>query len=266
LVIVLAALAVMFLSTDSAYCDIWYNCMHIDITNPDEGDNFETHDWVQVRWTAYYTGDMPGPNDDLWYRIVCWTTPYQTCQIYQAMDTYHSSQITDYGVYYPYDWKAEGSHDWLVPGYMTARFPNAQLVVYSARTPNGPWYEEDINIRIKLIYDPLPDPREDPPFQGSSGADPACSYLSEPFPNPFNPQTSIQFGLEEATNVSLKIYDVNGRLVKTLHNNSNLPAGKYQEDWKGLNNDGTSVPSGIYFLKLMTGSGYSKTQKMILLQ
>jgi flagellar hook assembly protein FlgD len=117
-----------------------------------------------------------------------------------------------------------------------------------------------------MYYDPLPRPRVELSTGDITTENHSCNYLNEPYPNPFNPQTSIRFGLKEAANVSLKIYDVRGQLVKTLHDNKNLPAGKYQENWNGVNNDGTRVRSGIYFLKLVTSNGYSETRKMVLIQ
>lgn len=83
--------------------------------------------------------------------------------------------------------------------------------------------------------------------------------LSQNFPNPFNPVTSIKFSIPEMNFVSLKIYDVTGKEIKTLVN-SVKPAGTYQISWNAENN-----PSGVYFYTLRAGN-FSQTKKMLLLK
>ena len=88
---------------------------------------------------------------------------------------------------------------------------------------------------------------------------PASFSLSQNYPNPFNPGTSINYQLPINNFVSLKIYDVLGNEVAILVNEEK-PAGKYQIEF-----DGSSLPSGIYFYKLTSGS-FVETKKMILLK
>lgn len=72
-------------------------------------------------------------------------------------------------------------------------------------------------------------------------------------PNPFNPVTSIRFSLsEEAPAVSLRVYDVAGRVVKTLHLGA-LQAGDHQVVWRGDDESGRTMASGVYFCRLETG-------------
>ena len=93
---------------------------------------------------------------------------------------------------------------------------------------------------------------------------PGATYLAQNFPNPFNPQTTIEFGLNEASPVSLKIYDAAGRLVATLIDKG-LPAGHYSESWNGLVSDGHRAASGVYFYRLETKT-LMQNRKMILLR
>ena len=261
LAIAIAALAMVFLYAGSAYATYWYNCKSLVITSPQNGDRFETHDRVQVRWTAGYQGDFPIPGDPIEFRIRL-TAPCG-CLLYEYRGSYTELSTNDPPV--GCDYRAIGKHSFLVPGFITEKYPNSTLPVESQRTPSyyDPWMYRSVTVDIKMIYDPLPEPYS---VSGSISQNSIGTYLREPYPNPFNPQTSIQFGLEEAAKVSLEIFDVNGRLVKTLYHNHDLPAGKYQEIWTGLNNDGAGVASGIYFLRLMTSSGYSKAHRLILLK
>ncbi|MBC8186493.1 DUF1566 domain-containing protein [candidate division KSB1 bacterium] len=83
--------------------------------------------------------------------------------------------------------------------------------------------------------------------------------LEQNYPNPFNASTTIFFSLPVADNVSLKIYDLCGRLVTTLLNRR-LSVGTHSVQWQTEN-----IPSGIYYYTLRSGS-FSETKRMILLK
>jgi hypothetical protein len=69
------------------------------------------------------------------------------------------------------------------------------------------------------------------------------------YPNPFNPQTTLHFNLPENSFTTLNIYNLRGRKIKTLFS-ENLSAGTHAFIWNGKNDNGISVGSGIYFVKL----------------
>ncbi len=85
------------------------------------------------------------------------------------------------------------------------------------------------------------------------------------YPNPFNPQTSIQFTLPSLSNVNLKIYNVKGQLVYSQRRN-NLQTGQHTITWHGKDNNDKALASGIYLYKLSTDTGLSQTRKMILMK
>jgi hypothetical protein len=93
---------------------------------------------------------------------------------------------------------------------------------------------------------------------------PLATYLVQNYPNPFNPSTKIEFGLEAPANVTLRIYDAAGRLVRTLVE-GNRAAGRYSEFWDGRDTGGSAVASGVYFYRLDAGT-YTQTRKMIMLR
>jgi hypothetical protein len=93
---------------------------------------------------------------------------------------------------------------------------------------------------------------------------PAVTFLRQNLPNPFNPTTRIEFGLKDATRVSLRIYDASGRLVRVLVE-GNRPAGRHAEMWDGRNAGGLQVASGIYFYRLTAGR-FDQTNKMVLVR
>lgn len=90
------------------------------------------------------------------------------------------------------------------------------------------------------------------------------TQLHKNYPNPFNPSTTIEFSLREETHVSLKIYNILGRRVKTLYDKVE-GAGNYTAVWDGYDEEGNAATSGIYFYRLVTDN-FSKTYKMIMVK
>jgi hypothetical protein len=91
------------------------------------------------------------------------------------------------------------------------------------------------------------------------------SYLLEQnYPNPFNPETVIQFTLAQASEVSLTVFNVLGQQVASLVSGE-LPAGRHQVEWRGTDESGLPVASGVYFYRLVAGTK-TLTRKMMLLK
>ncbi len=97
-----------------------------------------------------------------------------------------------------------------------------------------------------------------------SSSTPKSFELENNYPNPFNPSTHIKFKIARSTRVTVNIYSVLGKLVKTLTSKYYLP-GEYNLTWNGTNNSGNFVPSGVYIYTLSSGY-YSASKKMILLK
>jgi hypothetical protein len=93
---------------------------------------------------------------------------------------------------------------------------------------------------------------------------PHAFSLSQNYPNPFNPQTTILFSIDRGQKVSLSVYNILGRKVKTLVDRS-IEAGSHEVVWDGFDDSGNSVASGVYFYRLDTAGGHV-TRKMMLLK
>ena len=96
---------------------------------------------------------------------------------------------------------------------------------------------------------------------------PRETVLLANYPNPFNPETWIPYQLAEPTDVTLTIYDIQGRVVRTL-DLGHQRAGMYQNRgraayWDGRNAHGEPVASGVYFYTLTAGD-FSATRKMLI--
>jgi FG-GAP-like repeat len=84
------------------------------------------------------------------------------------------------------------------------------------------------------------------------------------YPNPFNPNTIIEYSLIKSSDVIMKVYDSLGRNVRTLVNKY-LPSGNHKILWNGKDDFNRSVSSGVYYYQL-TANSYTKTKGMILLE
>ncbi len=88
---------------------------------------------------------------------------------------------------------------------------------------------------------------------------PQSPSLEQNFPNPFNPVTTIEFSVPRSGDVSLIIYNANGREIKRMVDGE-MSAGKFTAVWNA-----TELASGIYFYRLQTGE-FVRTRKMVLLK
>ena len=103
--------------------------------------------------------------------------------------------------------------------------------------------------------------------KSTAPAKPSEFALLQNYPNSFNPDTWIPYELAEDTNVAIRIYDVTGRLVRTL-DLGHKPAGFYTSKdksayWDGRNEAGEQISSGIYFYTIQAGSSFAATKKMV---
>ena len=94
---------------------------------------------------------------------------------------------------------------------------------------------------------------------------PSNFALHPAYPNPFNPTTTLRYDLIKSGIVSLEIYDMLGKKVKTLINNDDQSAGFKNMKWHGLDDNDQPVGSGVYFVLLKVGD-FSKSQKIILIR
>lgn len=104
---------------------------------------------------------------------------------------------------------------------------------------------------------------------GSSSAQninivPTNTKLQQNYPNPFNPTTTIEYEIQNAGNVEIKIFNELGQVIRTLINDEKV-VGEYTAVWDGKNDGGTQVASGLYFYQLRVND-FVSTKKMILIK
>jgi hypothetical protein len=132
----------------------------------------------------------------------------------------------------------------------TAEFPYGgparELVVPSIASEFTYWYNNDT---LEVAIDGIP----------------VEFALHQNYPNPFNPVTTINFDLPNITDVSLVIYDITGRKVRTLVSNSNIDAGYKKIVWNGRDDFGNGVATGMYIYRLVAGD-FVDVKKMTFLK
>jgi len=89
-------------------------------------------------------------------------------------------------------------------------------------------------------------------------------HLFQNQPNPFSPETRIAYELPQAGRAELRIYAVNGGLVRTLVE-AELEAGPHTVEWDGLDESGRAVSSGVYFY-MLAAPGVEESRKMLLVR
>lgn len=84
--------------------------------------------------------------------------------------------------------------------------------------------------------------------------------LYQNFPNPFNPVTTIKYEMKKLWHVKIQVYDMKGELISTLVN-EDKPQGSYE-----IKFDASNLPSGIYFVKMVSGGGFEDSKKMVVIK
>jgi hypothetical protein len=136
-------------------------------------------------------------------------------------------------------------------------------------TENGEEYTETKTIRVTHEatgggIDPFSLSKKN---QNGNGELTANKYsLGQNYPNPFNPTTVIPFALPESANISIVIYDVTGRQIKSLAS-GNYGQGVHSINWNAQDDNGNKVASGIYYYRLdakvTDGKAFTQINKMI---
>lgn len=117
---------------------------------------------------------------------------------------------------------------------------------------------DDPDVWLYVVFDPIADSPLDvaPDARGVS--------LLPPYPNPFNPETTIRFRLEDSSEIDFAIYNVRGVRVTTLASGE-YAAGMHQTVWRGKDRYGLNAPSGVYFARLVAG-GAVATERLALVK
>ncbi len=146
-----------------------------------------------------------------------------------------------------------------MPTFISPEVSDSTSLLFTLIVSDGELYSNPDSVTITILNS----------LGSISNIFPVEFELRQPFPNPFNPTTTIQFNVPAMDTryvVSLRVFDIAGSMVETLVNGT-MESGQYEIQW-----DASQHASGIYFLKMESGfsighgRGYIKKQKMILMK
>ncbi|MBU1707672.1 T9SS type A sorting domain-containing protein [bacterium] len=136
------------------------------------------------------------------------------------------------------------SYTWMAQGYPDLASMDSEIgadenftIGYFSRASTGSAAEEPIQL-IPLAFE-----------------------LQSPFPNPFNPETTIPYTVNQPTNVELSVFNTLGQKVRTLVNGQVAP-GTHSIIWNGTDNAGNQVGAGVYYCRMINPEGTSASQKL----
>ena len=138
-----------------------------------------------------------------------------------------------------------------------------EVIAKNTAQPPEPVVEILLGVRFAGFVTFVFDKNKPSPTGIGQGLPAISSVLHPPFPNPFNPTTTLSFNLAQRGYTALRIYNVAGELVATLHEGE-LAAGPHQFNWQGINYKGDGVASGVYFVELTAPDGAMRTKVSLL--
>jgi hypothetical protein len=118
--------------------------------------------------------------------------------------------------------------------------------------------------RVDLLSNIMEYFERPPEGPGTGVDDEIVVHLDHACPNPFGPSTIISFTVDATGRARACVYDLTGRLVKTLLD-EDVEAGSRQLSWDGTGQGGATVASGVYFVRVEC-PGFSATRKLVLLR
>jgi FlgD Ig-like domain/HYR domain len=155
---------------------------------------------------------------------------------------------------------------------------DGRTYVIAYRATDGSGNSADDTVRVRVPHDEsaiaaagpaseeqrLSGDAESPAAPMTAAQLPRETRLTSIHPNPFNPETTVEFALSSSQPVRIAIYDVRGSQVKHLVDQT-MPAGEHRATWNGIDDAGRPASSGIYFVRMIAGR-YEQTRKIVLLK
>jgi hypothetical protein len=152
-------------------------------------------------------------------------------------------------------------------GYQTVNLGFGMEYMVDGRDPGTPGYfKSGVEDRVNLLANIMDYFGRGPGGPGTGVTDVRFrNELSHAFPNPFNPATRIAYSVREAGPVLIEVYNVSGRVVRTLLKDDMDAGASGYVVWDGTDDAGRACASGVYFYRI-AASGFSTTRKMVMLK
>jgi len=149
-------------------------------------------------------------------------------------------------------------------GYQTVNLGFGMEFMVDNMQPGG-YFETGIWDRSNLMGNILDYFGRTPEGPGTGVVPGVKNELSHAYPNPFNPVTRIAYSVREAGPVSIEVYNVAGRVVRTLLDTEVDAGSRGYVTWDGRSDGGEKCASGVYFYRI-AAPGFTESRKMIMLK
>lgn len=176
---------------------------------------------------------------------------YMTTRYYTEDATWSTSAMTDGADLLP--WAVNLLLEWHVADPVSRKELERNGTIYGIQSNRNPFIDRPEFAAAMYVTTGLGD-----------GPVLVKAVLSQNAPNPFNPVTTIRFGLSAPMHAEVRVFDLSGRLVRDLCS-EDYPAGDHELIWDGTDSAGVSVGSGVYFYALRAGDDVS-VRKMVMLK
>ncbi len=204
-----------------------------------------------------------------WSEIETVSQP-RSSKCYPILLNFSLASWQEYGYGYKLDiWRSEKTTGWSTPenvSYTSAHSRYPHLAIYPPTSPTdiltlwteGNYFDFEIQTKHEVLSF----------FSSSVGDEPHIPIfvysLKTSSPNPFVSNTTISYSIANPGYVSLNIYDISGRLIKSIVH-AKKDAGVYSERWDGSNNSNQKVAAGVYFTRLKSGD-FTSVKKVTLVR
>jgi len=149
-------------------------------------------------------------------------------------------------------------------GYQTINLGFGMEFMMDGMLPGG-YYNTGMEDRADLMGNIMTYFGQTPSGPGTGVVDGRKNELSHAYPNPFNPVTKIAYSVKESGPVTIAVYNVAGKIVRTLLDTEVDAGAQGFVVWNGANDGGERCASGVYFYRI-NAAGFSESRKMIMLK
>ena len=165
-------------------------------------------------------------------------------------------------------WPAGVAYTHPTMGYQTVNLGFGMEFMIGELLPNG-YYTTGAPDRVDLMAN-IMEYFGKTPYGPPTGTDESvfANRLGHACPNPFNPVTTFEYSVAAKSNVTIRIYDAAGRVVRTLVDSS-VEAGPHTVTWGGKTDAGQRAASGVYFIRMEAAgrhTSYREARKLVLLK
>ncbi|MBN1559804.1 T9SS type A sorting domain-containing protein [candidate division KSB1 bacterium] len=174
-------------------------------------------------------------------------------------------------------WRPNPEHDVQYYGVYRASSMDVETKIANVSAAESVYLDDDIELGYVYYYrivavdsahnvsefsDPVHILADIPSSAGAAASLPTTFALQQNYPNPFNPTTTFTYAVPERANISLVIFDVLGRKIRSLISESKAP-GTYNIQWDARDDAGNAVPTGLYFARFI-GKDYTEVRRLVL--